>query len=196
MWGFYTDQGQAALLDKVAWTGADWIRVGVGWAGLQPRRPTASDSGLAMNGAVARLDRIVAMASRRGLDVTVTLKTTPGWANGYRPGKVLPSRPADYAWIVAWVARRYAGSVSSIEVYNEPNLQQQTVTTPEQYTRVLCPAHPATTGTTSTRRTEPAHEAASTSWRPTPTKGSASHRGTRPRTTSAGGRTTSASSAK
>jgi hypothetical protein len=143
MWGFYTEPDQTALMDKVAWTGADWIRVGVGWAGLQPRRPTATDPGLAMNGAVARLDRVVEMARTRGLDVTVTLKTTPGWANGYRPGKVLPNDPADYASIAGWVAQRYAGAVSSIEVYNEPNLQLQTVTTPEQYTRLLCPAYQA-----------------------------------------------------
>jgi hypothetical protein len=142
-WPTYTAQQREQVVDEAAAVGLQWLRVGVSWARLQPRRPTATDPGWNLTGTVAVLDSIVQRARDHGLGVHLMLNSTPGWANANQGPKVLPTDPADYAQAAQWVASRYAGSVQSLEVYNEPNLAEQTVATPESYTRLLCAAYPA-----------------------------------------------------
>ena len=142
-WPTYTAQQREQVIDEAATVGLSWLRIGVSWARLQPRKPTATDDGWAYTGAVAVLDSMVARAHDHGLMVHRMVNGTPNWANGAQGPKVLPTDPADYATAVQWLAARYAGSVQSIEVYNEPNLDIQTVATPESYTQLLCAAYPA-----------------------------------------------------
>jgi len=71
------------------------------------------------------------------------LGRTPDWANGGQGPLVLPTDVNDYARIARWAAERYAGKVQSFEVYNEPNNTNHVITTPVEYTRLLCAAYPA-----------------------------------------------------
>ena len=141
-WPSYSEAQRQQALDAAARTGFDWIRVGASWARLQPRRPTASDSGFDAK-AVATLDSVVQGGVDRGLGVHLVLNATPAWANGGQSPKVLPTNVGDYARVAQWVAARYRGRVQSLEVYNEPNLAEQTVATPASYTKLLCAAYPA-----------------------------------------------------
>ena len=142
-WGDYTDPERAELLDKLSASGVQWVRVGVPWAMLQPRKPTATNPGYSMNWGVPRVDSVIDMAHARGLEVSVTLNGTPNWANGGQGPEVLPTDPADYARVARWAASRYHGKVQSWEVYNEPNLDKYLVATPAAYTKVLCASYPA-----------------------------------------------------
>ncbi len=143
MWGDISFRDRDRLLAKLSRTGVRWVRVGVPWALIQPRRPTASDRGYSMKWGVPRLDRIVRMAQRYHLKVSITLLRTPGWANGHASPEVLPTRLGRYAHVARWLAHRYAGRVQSYEVWNEPNHPGQLHATVGHYTRLLCRAYSA-----------------------------------------------------
>ncbi len=66
-----------AMLDRVAASGSDWVRVGVGWCSLEEDGP-----GVVSRWYQDRLDATVAEAERRGLKLLVTLGCTPLWAGG------------------------------------------------------------------------------------------------------------------
>ena len=140
-WG-YTQAKRIKLLNKLQAAGVEWLRIGIPWASVQPRKPTSSDSGFSQ-GAVRRVDQIIGEAHARGFQVSVTLNSTPRWANGGRGRDVLPTRAGDYARAARWMAQRYRGKVQSWEVYNEPNLDKKLKTTPKEYVRLLCASYPA-----------------------------------------------------
>lgn len=141
MWDM-TWSDRAELLDKLAATGATWVRIGVQWAALQQERPTAGDPGW-QRWHLSKADRVINQAVRRGLDVSVTLLRTPDWANGGRGREALPDDPATYAQAIEWLAHRYRGRVSSWEIYNEPNNDNHLRASVGEYVRLLCAAYPA-----------------------------------------------------
>lgn len=139
LWSSYTDADRAVVLDRLAESGAGWVRLDISWAMLQPRSRTEwSSDGLAY------VDRIIDMAAARGLKVLGTFWLTPGWANGGRGERVLPTDPADYARAAQVIARRWAAEVRAWEVWNEPNSSDFMVgADPVAYTRLLRAAYPA-----------------------------------------------------
>jgi polysaccharide biosynthesis protein PslG len=142
MWDM-TWADRAELLDKLVETGATWVRIGVQWSALQPRRPTSGDSGWNLKWGVPKADRVIGQAVQRGLNVSVTLLRTPDWANGGRGPEHLPSDPGTYARAIEWLAHRYRDWVSSWEIYNEPNNANHLQASVGEYTRLLCAAYPA-----------------------------------------------------
>lgn len=120
MWNL-TWEERSRLLDKLKRTGAEWVRIGVQWSIIQPRRPTADDPGYGMKWAVPKADRVIRMAHRRGFKVSVTFLRTPDWANGGAGPAQLPDDLDTYARAAEWVANRYQDQVQAWEVWNEPN---------------------------------------------------------------------------
>lgn len=139
MWSDYTDAQRVEVFDKLAAAGATWVRIDVGWRSLQPTSRDSYDPW-----AVGFTDRVIEMATSRGLKPLITLWLTPDWANGGRGDKVLPTDPADYARVAQWAASRWAGKVAAWEVWNEANSEAFLVgADPVAYTRLLRAAYPA-----------------------------------------------------
>lgn len=139
MWGSYTDADRARVLDNLVDMGAKWVRIDISWAMLQPERGAISES----SWGVKNIDKVITMASSRGLKVLGTLWMTPQWA---RPGgsdeRTAPSDPADYGRAFAWAARTWEGKVQAWEVWNEPNSGDfMTGSNAAVYTRMLCSAY-------------------------------------------------------
>lgn len=140
MWASYVDAERAAYLDALAGAGATEVRIDVSWAMLQPKRRGSYD----YKWGVPFVDRVIDMATARGLRPLVTVWLTPAWANGGAGERALPDDPQDYARAVAWAARRYAGKVGAWEIWNEPNHPSFMVgTDPAAYVRLLQAAYPA-----------------------------------------------------
>jgi len=138
------DSTRAAVLDKLAAAGVKAVRIDVGWDGLQPRSAAAPNPA---DWYVKMLDGCVRGAVDRGMTVMLTLDRSPSWA---RPAayastaRVLPADPSTIGPVAGWLASRYKGQVSAIEVWNEPNLKDFVqVVDPVHYVAVLGAAHSA-----------------------------------------------------
>lgn len=97
----------------------------------------------------SRLDRIVRHSDRQGLRIIARLGLTPDWLNedesktlNYLPDKAFPA----FAAFAAAFAKRYAGTVDQLIIWNEPNLSfewgYQDVDA-GRYVRLLKAAYPA-----------------------------------------------------
>ncbi len=128
------DARRERALDELRALGVDAVRVLVVWRRYAPaprarRRPLdfdAGDSAAYPPGAFDALDRLVAGAAARGLDVLLT-PTGPGpaWASACGGGGVAARqacapKPDDFRRFVAALGRRYPG-VRHWAVWNEPN---------------------------------------------------------------------------
>lgn len=131
---FKTDEKLAEALDDAVDIGADWIRVDLSWADVQP----SSAEEYVWN----PFDRIVAQAFRRGLSVLPILAYTPAWArrSGCANDHCAPADPAQFATFAGAAAQRYANrGVHTWEIWNEPNsaIFWQPSADPVSYTRLL-----------------------------------------------------------
>jgi hypothetical protein len=111
--------------------GSRWVRLQAPWAELEPER------GVYSTPALASLDALVTGFRASGVRVMLTVSSTPSWASdrtwwtrpprGYAEGHQ-PFYPVSAQALPAFsdlaerLARRYAGKVQAIEVWNEPNL--------------------------------------------------------------------------
>ena len=139
-WTSYDDAERAAVLDRLAAMGARWVRLDISWAMLQPSGPDAYDLGWG----VPYVDKVIAMAHRRGLKVLGMLWMTPAWANPSDGERSAPADPQTYARALAWAARRWQGEVQAWEIWNEPNSSDFFRSkSAADYTRLLCAAHRA-----------------------------------------------------
>jgi len=123
-------------LDLVDASGARWIRFDVDWSTVEPERGRSDWSGV---------DRVVAAAVERGLQVLGLITNTPAWARIEESGDDShgrPSDPAEFGRFAGDAAARYAGTVRHWEIWNEPNLTQFFTPAPdvEQYARLLSAA--------------------------------------------------------
>ena len=86
----------------------------------------------------ARLDTRVEQARARGASVLLVLSHPPAWASsrpdlqGYNGSPAPPRDIAQWRTYVATVAARYAGRIEAYEIWNEPNLAQFFVGSPQQ----------------------------------------------------------------
>jgi polysaccharide biosynthesis protein PslG len=143
MWDLSWEQ-RAQILDRLESFGVQWVRIGVPWSAIQPRRPTAEDPGWGMRWGVPKADRVIAMAYERGFKISVTIHRTPDWANGGRGPAYLPFDLDHYAQAAQWMAHRYGDQVRSWEIWNEPNNPKHLLGGPApRYTEMLCKAYAA-----------------------------------------------------
>lgn len=111
-----TDADLAGSLDTAVSVGANWIRVDLPWADIQPLNSTQADWW--------RFDRVVAAANARHLKIIAVLAYTPGWARpaGCSSQSCAPADVREYGRFVRKAVARYAKQgVHTWEVWNEPN---------------------------------------------------------------------------
>ena len=95
----------------------------------------------------AKYDRIVDMATERGLQVIARLDNPPAWARSGERGQSIqgpPDRVEDFGDFVEAVVRRYRGKVRYYQIWNEPNLYHEWGDRPVDaaaYTRLLQEAY-------------------------------------------------------
>jgi hypothetical protein len=125
-----------AILDDVALNlGLTWIRVDFDWFRIQPRAGVFRWE---------ELDRVVARAARRGLQVLATLAYTPAWASS-NPGDPKISDPpaSTSSWtdFVREALARFEDRVRHWQFWNEPNIREFWTGSMVQYrTQILEPA--------------------------------------------------------
>jgi len=111
---YRSNRALAHELDGIAATGARWLRVDVDWDLVEHDRHEL---------VWQPIDRVVAAARRRGLDVLGLLTYTPPWARP--PGtsnKHPPTDVDDFARFAREAAARYGSKgVAAWEIWNEPN---------------------------------------------------------------------------
>jgi polysaccharide biosynthesis protein PslG len=134
LWWDSTNSDMDRELDLARDSGANVIRVDVGWSSLET-------SGKGPGGwYLDKLDRLVAGASARGLKVLPGVLSTPCWASSapesLRQGctgswwnrdqiTMYPPRDnQDFVDIAVFIAKRYEGKLAAIELWNEPNLSE------------------------------------------------------------------------
>lgn len=120
----------AGVGDDLTELGAGWVRLNVFWSDLEPRRGVYSEEEL------ARLDQAVDGVAAQGPRVLLTVYRTPRWASDQRWWRdPVPGYSRGYrSWyamergalprlqaLAALLAARYAGRVSALECWNEPN---------------------------------------------------------------------------
>jgi polysaccharide biosynthesis protein PslG len=155
LWADVDDAQMRHQLDLVKASGAQMTRVDVGWASLQQGGPDGYSSWY-----LDKLDRLVAAADARGIDLLLTFMNTPCWAStapesakqgctgSWWDRGVMWYPPADaqaYARALAFVAARYGDKVAAWEIWNEPNHPDFWKTDDQAgaYARLLKAAYPA-----------------------------------------------------
>lgn len=111
----------------------------VTWAELEPVRGKWN---------FARLDKYIAMAEMRGVDVLLPLANTPGWAasrpneaSAYSPGNASePATMDDWRHYVRAVGERYKGRIRNYEIWNEPNLRPHFTGSMDKLVELTCEA--------------------------------------------------------
>lgn len=126
--------------------GAAWIKQQFPWAEIEyrldPERPFWDVKN--NQNAWTKFDNIVSLAGQSGLRIIARIDSAPAWARpeGSSP-KAPPSeeRMADFGNFIFEFVRRYNGSVSAIQVWNEPNLRGEWDTgrpvNPNEYAEML-----------------------------------------------------------
>lgn len=90
------------------------VRLFIPWAGVEAQQGRYDWTAI---------DKTVDSAAARGLAVVGIVNSTPSWAvaPGGQPLSGRPASAAVYADFVGAVATRYAGKISALEIWNEPN---------------------------------------------------------------------------
>lgn len=116
VWAHYTPAKRRAVLNKLWRAGVRWVRIDVGWWGVEPHRRGSFHLWY-----LRQLDACVGASRRRGMRVLATFWGSPGWANGGRTREAEPIHPSDYANAARRLAARYRGRVAAWEIWNEPD---------------------------------------------------------------------------
>jgi polysaccharide biosynthesis protein PslG len=138
MWDSYSDADRQAIYSKLASAGVTWVRIDVGWAGVEP-----SPGQFQNNGYTQLADTAVNEARAAGLKVLIVFWWSPTWANNGGSRATPPTDPNTYAQAIGWAAQHFAGRVSAWEVWNEPNETDFWTGSPAQYSALLRAAYPA-----------------------------------------------------
>ena len=157
LWSSSSNDDLDHELDLSQQAGVNTVRVDVAWSSLQTDGP-----GQFSQWYVDKLDRFVNGAAARGIRVIPTLWSTPCWASSapdtLKQGcagawwdrdvtKYLPSDPADYGAAAKWMTARYGTKLAALEVWNEPNLPDDSFLISSDkagdYARLLKAAYPA-----------------------------------------------------
>jgi hypothetical protein len=139
-WSSLTDDNRVCILNSIADSGANWVRIDIGWTTIQPDGRGVYH----MAWGVPFVDKILNMAHDRGLKVMATFWQTPDWASGTTNKRVLPKNVADYAAAIKWSAARWKTQVQAWEIWNEPNTKDfLSPPDPVAYTKLLKAAYPA-----------------------------------------------------
>jgi hypothetical protein len=160
IWGPATVAGQSQF-PIYADLGVGIYETVLNWSTVAPTRP--ADAGDPADPAYrwpAEIDKAVAEGGRFGIQVSLMVTASPGWANGGQEPRYAPTDPADYATFIAAAARRYPG-VHLWMVWGEPTkasnfqplpragagqLRGADLAGPRRYARILDAAYGALKG--------------------------------------------------
>ena len=128
----FDDSRRDATLDEIRGFGVTRIRHLVYWQSFAPdanrkRKPRfdATDPAEYPVGPWAQLDRLVAAAQARGIDLILTpTGPVPRWATKSKKGNLDRPSAQEFGRFVTALARRYGEQVSMWSVWNEPNQPQ------------------------------------------------------------------------
>jgi hypothetical protein len=99
--------------DRVRAAQLGWIRLSVRWSAVNPSPGVWQ---------FADLDREVAAARARGIELLALLSHSPEWAGGGPHGTVPPTDLEPWHEFVQRLARRYRGRIAAYEIWNEPDV--------------------------------------------------------------------------
>jgi hypothetical protein len=100
------------LLDVVAASGAEWVRIDFIWAWVEPEPDRFHWEAY---------DAVVREARARHLKIYATLAYTPDWATAGATWIGVPDNPADWYDVCFRAASRYRGQIDHWGMWNEPN---------------------------------------------------------------------------
>jgi hypothetical protein len=128
----FDDTRREATLDEIRGFGVSQIRHLVYWQSFAPnasrkRKPRfdAADPAEYPVGPWAQLDRLVAAAEARGIELILTpTGPVPRWATKSKKGNLDRPSAREFGRFVTALARRYGEQVSTWSVWNEPNQPQ------------------------------------------------------------------------
>ncbi len=157
LWEDNSSQDMDRELDLARGSGANVVRVDVGWSSLE-----TGGKGQYSQWYLDKLDRLMEGANARGMRVIATLLYTPCWASSAPESlkqdcegswwerdvqMYSPERPSDYADAARFVTARYGTKLAALEVWNEPNLDEErflvSLDGPRAYADMLKAAYPA-----------------------------------------------------
>lgn len=110
-------------IDMIADARFGYIRQIFGWYEIEPSPGVFVDA--RGRSTWEKYDRIVDLASARGLQIIARLEKPPAWARVGQPDPSIdgpPDRLGDYASFVSQVVSRYRGKITFVQIWNEPNL--------------------------------------------------------------------------
>jgi YVTN family beta-propeller protein/VCBS repeat-containing protein len=132
----YTPAQVSAALALLKGDGVTTIRMLVPWAAVEPASGVYNWKAM---------DTIVNTATADGMSIDAVIDSTPSWA--LAGGLPISGEPnvTDFAGFAGTMATRYAGQISSYEIYNEVNAVTFWTPGPSaaQYTALLQAAYPA-----------------------------------------------------
>lgn len=125
-------------MDVMVSTGARTIRVPIPWSTVEPTQGQLNWS---------QIDTIVNAANARNISILGIIAFTPTWALADGAPAVVgkPASAAQFAAFAKAVANRYRASISTYEIWNEPNAALFFGPAPDAnaYTQLLRSAYPA-----------------------------------------------------
>lgn len=110
--GVNIHMAQGEMLDLVPRLNAGCVRVDANWYDFEPERGRYD---------FQALDATIHGCRQRNLEVLVTIKGTPAWANGGAGQNRPPINPQDWTDAVRMIAEHYRHNVWQWEIWNEPN---------------------------------------------------------------------------
>lgn len=107
-------------VNLVASTQAQWVKVQINWAELQPNGST--DYGPAFQALITNLQA----AKGRGLKTLVSITKAPNWSRLLAYSQAgPPDDPKTFGLFLTFLLQQASGSIDAIEIWNEPNLSNE-----------------------------------------------------------------------
>ena len=115
---FTAGQDVNAIASQVTQLGADWVKISVSWAEIEPDEGSFNFD---------ELDSMVSLLAENGVNVILNVHDAPDWARPSATEFTLqlnapPDDNADFGNFVSELATRYAGQVQAYEIWKAPNI--------------------------------------------------------------------------
>jgi hypothetical protein len=132
-----TTQGPLQAAETTA-LGGHWVRMFATWPDLEPGRGVYAENWVSSYETTIR-------ALPAGTKVILDVVGTPRWETGSNDEHMPPARPAEYAGLLAMLARRYGSMVSAYEIWNEEDATRwwSGGPNPAAYVQLLKATYPA-----------------------------------------------------
>jgi polysaccharide biosynthesis protein PslG len=124
-WQLHDGHVRDRVFDRIAATGAKWVRIDIPWLWVEPDGPSASHG----HGDWGTLDHIIRGAEQRGLKVIGIVAYTPEWASDTGDPWTYPDSQPFEEYFAALL--RHYPEIPAWELWNEPNFARFSVPGPD-----------------------------------------------------------------